>query len=394
MYEYVLAGIAIWAVVFVVLIKWRLFPTFKLPKPAGSFAIGTTTRQLVHATKPNPLAPPTHAGLVEATVQVWYPCQPAVTGVAAPYLSHADQVVEGIRRLYAQERGRPIPHLFFTLAGIMKARSHAGIDAVPLTRDEPWPVIVVLSGYGGHRNVHMGQIETLAANGFVVVGIDLPYVSAHVHSAQTGEELYVRPRAEILDPIGKDTLVNILTEQLYWALTELPSLGAREGAGVLADLPLGKIGVYGVSLGAISGGLLARLSPVVTGVAMADAHMHADVAAHGVGKPALWFTRTADDMRAERKRAGGWSEDDIADTIGSTNQAIANQPNGMATEVPMPGLFHAQFTDTPRWFGPGIRKTLEGTTTTAEAHKVINDTLITFFTPLLAGHAPTDVERA
>ena len=380
----ILALVTLAMLLAIVLFKRRALPTFKLVAPTGPYPIGTTTRQLVNPAKPNPLAPAGHAPQVEATVQVWYPRQPDTTGALAPYLSHGDGVIEGIRRLYAQERGRPIPHWMFTWAGITAAESHAIVKAPPITRAEAWPVLVVLSGYGGHRNVHMGQIETLTANGFVVIGIDLPYVSAHVRSSQTGEDRYVRPRAEILDPIGKDALINILTEQLYWVLTELPSLGAREDAGILAALPLGKIGVYGVSLGAISGGLLARISPMVTAVAMADAHMHADVAAHGIGKPALWFTRTADEMRAERKRSGGWSEPDIADTIDSTNQAMVNQPEGMATEVHIPGLFHAQFTDTPLWFGRGVRKSLEGTTPTIQAHEQINQHLVQFFTAHLA----------
>ncbi|WP_336248602.1 alpha/beta fold hydrolase [Stomatohabitans albus] len=361
-----------------------LAPPFSLPKPVGPYAIGTTTRQFINRELRDALAPSGSDRWSEATVQFWYPISQETRGVCTPYLAHGMRVAEGAARLLRNERGQQFPIQFLSYSGIWFCRAHAIVDAEALTGTDPWPVVVVLTGFGGHRNMHTVQIEALAAQGYVVIGIDLPFICAHVQSAQDGSDCFVRPRAEVMDPIGTNAMISLVANQSNWVIARALALPTSDDAGVLASLNLGKVGIYGVSLGAITAGLIAQTNPQISAVAMADAEMHEAVADAGIGKPALWFTRTPDEMRTERNQSGGWSDEDIHATTSTVEQAMAHQPEGLSTEVHIPGIFHAQFTDVPLWFGALLRSHLEGPTPTRQAHQSINAHLLAFFSQWLS----------
>jgi hypothetical protein len=60
------------------------------------------------------------------------------------------------------------------------------------------------------------------------------------------------------------------------------------------------------------------------------------------------ISRSADSMRAERSKAGGWPEPEIAHTINS-QRALFEHNRGDAYYVTMPGMFHVNWTDAPIW---------------------------------------------
>lgn len=63
----------------------------------------------------------------------------------------------------------------------------------------------------------------------------------------------------------------------------------------------------------------------------------------------MWMTRSADDMRLERQRAGGWSEDGIRQTLDTMRTTFSNSGPAPRYYVTIDGMFHVNFTDAPFW---------------------------------------------
>ena len=155
----------------------------------------------------------------------------------------------------------------------------------------------------------------------------------------------------------------------------------RQGPAILLHgmLDLERIGVMGVSLGAIVAAQACKNYEQVNRCLMLDAALPLHVAAAGLQRPALWISRPADDQRAERAASGGWPEAEITAQADSIARSIANSRNAQVKELR--GLFHIDFTNLPaiqplfRWIG------LSGPKDTAQAQREINALTLAFFRP-------------
>jgi len=72
-----------------------------------------------------------------------------------------------------------------------------------------------------------------------------------------------------------------------------------------------------------------------------------------LAQPLMIIGREADSMRAERSKAGGWPEPEIAHTIES-QRALFEHNRADAYFVTMSGMFHVNWTDAPIW-SPAVR---------------------------------------
>ena len=356
-----------------------LFRPVHFPRPGGRFKVGTTTRQWHDHTRPEILSTDPN-DTRELAAQVWYPTT-TNRGTRSLYLADAPDVFGSLlQALRDVTAGRTSPPAFL-FRKLARSRTNARIDA-PTMRGTRFPVIVALSGFGGFRTANTILIEALASHGYIVVGIDQPFVSARTKLAD-GRAVRMKQRGHLYDEHPEDEVIRHLSADVSFVLDKIvadPML-ARTSATLRA-------GVMGVSLGGTIAAAAARADPRITACFMMDAAMPADVAAHGIPCAALWLTRPAEDMRHERRHAGGWPEDVIEKTLGSMAATLAHQTPGTGRLISIPDMFHIDFTDAPHWFPWARWLGLSGRIGSRRAHQIITRNAEDFFHQALIHNGP------
>lgn len=313
----------------------------RFPRPTGRFGVGTTTRQWIDRDRAEILATNPNERR-ELSVQLWYPTN-STHGTRSTYLDDAPIVfaslLSALREVTSGRTSLPAC-LFRKLA---RSRTNAFVDS-PVAPGLTFPVIVALSGFGGFRTANTILIEELASRGYLVLGVDQPYISARTRHADGGVVRMLQ-RGRLYDSHSEGEVIGHLASDVGLLLDEIGRDPVLEGA---ADTE--RVGIMGVSLGGTVAAAAARADPRITACLMMDAAMPADVAAHGVPCFALWLTRPAEDMRRERRRAGGWPEEVIARTLALMAEALSHQTPGTGQIIRIPGMFHIDFTDAPHWF--------------------------------------------
>lgn len=132
-----------------------LFPVTEIPNVTGPFTVGSTVRHLVDTGRAETLAINYH-GPRELMVQFWYPAGLSGDQAAA----REDRFIDLIRRLLVgRTRRRAVPEAPLSAAQVR------------------YPVVVFSPSWRGQRGQNLFQVEELASRGYVVVGIDHPYLS-------------------------------------------------------------------------------------------------------------------------------------------------------------------------------------------------------------------------
>ena len=107
--------------------------------------------------------------------------------------------------------------------------------------------------------------------------------------------------------------------------------------------------------------------------------MPADVVQAGLQQPTMWITRDAETMRLE-----GWPQADI-DQTQTTMRAAFESLRGDGYFVQVPGMFHVNLTDIPRWSPLFPRLGVTGPIDGQRAHDIINAYSLAFFDRHLKG---------
>ncbi|MCI3182311.1 hypothetical protein C5708_18880 [Caulobacter sp. CCUG 60055] len=142
-----------------------LFPMFRLPKPSGAYAVGTTTLHFVdpsryelHTVEPFDRR--------ELMAHVWYPATAAAGAKPVPYLTDPD--------VMAQATAGSLPLApFFTHLGAIPTHSFQDAPISPARRT--YPVVVFSHGRNAFWGQNLTLMEDLASRGYVVVAIDHVY---------------------------------------------------------------------------------------------------------------------------------------------------------------------------------------------------------------------------
>lgn len=315
--------------------------------------------------------------------QILYPASTA--GRAVPYVPDAEPVVAALKR----NGGR----LGLALARIGKITAPWTAGARPRTGG-PFPVVIYLPGVTGYMQMSSFQTATLAADGFVVITLNQPGAVAaallpdgRVIEGMSREEAVqlvapsyshaLLPSAVAVKLAPETSIVPYLAADVPQVIDRLSAINADPNHPLHGLLELERIGVMGVSLGAIVAAQACQSYERVKACLMVDAPAPTDVAYRGLGKLALWLSRPAADQRAERAASGGWPEYEIAAQADSIARAVANSRE--ARVVQLRGLFHIDFTDVPTiqplvgWLG------MAGPIGTSEAHRAVASITVNFF---------------
>ena len=309
----------------------------------------------------------------------------------------------GARSLYVPDAGAVIGALaashgwiFRVLLGQIGTLEASWTDAAAPAAGGPFPVIISLPGVTGYMQMGSYQTAELAAQGFVVITLNQPGAVAAA----------VLPDGQIVIGLNRDNAVSLVAPSYRTTGQALPDDLARKLAPELSIVPyfaadvslvldrlaqinadprhclhgmldLDRVGVMGMSLGAIVTAQACATDDRIDACLMMDAPVPVAVAASGLRQPALWISRPPDDQRLERAASGGWPEEEIAAQAKSVADALSKSEHGEFAELH--GLFHVDFTDLPAvqpvlgWLGQS------GSAGVVEAHREINRLTEDFF---------------
>jgi dienelactone hydrolase len=287
--------------------------TLDLPLPRGAHCVGKAAFRIADGRRAEPLTPDDDTDRRELTLKVWYPVHSGPGGSAADYLDPA--VLPLLEASIPEELGlRPLP----------KVRSWSKAGLAP--RPGQYPVILFSPGFGGITEQYTALVEDLASHGYVVVGIDHPYVSGitalsngHMALADAGLTAQAQTRDATLR-----TVVDDQRQVLDW----LQAQDAPGSSNVLrGHLDFKRIGAYGHSFGGAASLHLGREDWRVRASINMDGSLFGDTAG-AWPKPTLL-------LLSER----------VADP---TYDALQHDRNAPHEQFTIAGAGHGSFTDLPR----------------------------------------------
>ena len=338
------------------LVVWRvLIPTPRLPRPTGPYGVATSDYSWTDRTRLEPFTPDAgdHRELV---AQVWYPTN--AQGATQTYMDSREplQVLAKTFRLPA-----------FLLRNIARAPTHALRDAP--AADGRFPVLVNPAGFSAFRGASLFWIEALVSHGYVVVGLDQPGTSAAtILSNEKVVRVIDKPVFDKLMPLALSRardqsptlngvalpggVIPFLADDLRFVLDQLEIMDQQD-PDLAGHLDTGRTGAFGMSLGGYGVPEACYRDARFRACLAVDAGKTAAVARDGLAQPLMIIGRGADSMRAERRKAGGWPEPEIAHTS-NTQRAVFEHNRADAYYVTIDGMFHVNWTDAPIW-SPVVR---------------------------------------
>lgn len=328
--------------------------------------------------------------------QMLYPA--AAPGTYAPYMPGAGPQIDAI----AENHGWMIKVLLGRTGALaapwtMQARPATGA---------PMPVILYLPGVTGYMQMGSFQTSALAAKGYIVVTLNQPgaVAAAMLPDGATPEGRIVKglTRSDAVSliapsyqPAGQPlpggfaaslapetSIVPYFAADVGLVLDRLAQINADPAHVLRGRLDLDRVGVMGLSLGAIVTAQTCADDARIDACLMMDAPVPTRVTQTGLRQHALWISRPASDQRLERAASGGWPDAEIDAQASTIGKALSNSEKGQL--VMIRGLFHIDFTDLPAiqpalgWLGQS------GAVGVAKAHQQINQLTVAFFAKALA----------
>lgn len=368
-----------------------IFPVFRFPRPTGPYAIGTLTYHWVDTARPEVLTDD-QDDRRELMVQIWYPAKADPSAPRAPYVPNLDTMTPTLARLYR------LPAVTF---GYLRYITTNAMPSASIADDQPnYPVLVFLPGLTGFRQHNTFQVEELVSHGYIVVGIDQPYVAGGVvfpdgrlvENVDVARFLplfdqSVSPEEEAPRLNGRtfeEGIIPYLAQDVSFTLDQLATLNQADPNGILTGrLDLESAGIFGVSLGGTVVGEACRLERRLRACLVMDAPLTAAVVRAGLQQPTMWLSRDVETMERE-----GWSH--------AGARGIDTLQNGMRTVfqnlptdgylVLVRGTFHLNYTDIPI-LSPPLTSLIRniGPINFERAHRIINAYTVAFFDRHLKG---------
>lgn len=255
-----------------------LMPMFRLPRPTGSYAVGTRILYLVDQGRREDNGP-SPSGKRELMLQTWYPASPPTT-FAFQHLANYQRRTE-VTRLASYR-------------SVLK--THSFLDAA-IHPGAPYPVLLYNPGWMGERTEGTFQAEELASHGFVVVAVDhtffgglVQFPDGRITDSHTAPQLgsFDHSTAAEQSALG-DKFVRIEAQDDAFVLDELTRRNQDSSSPWFHKLDLSRVGTFGFSIGGAASAQFAYQDPRVKAALNMDGWTFGDVGIHGLAKPFMVF---------------------------------------------------------------------------------------------------------
>ena len=355
-----LAGLALMSL----LLCWIL-PSFQLPVPTGSYAVGTRTFSLTDAARgaDGVAGSPGQRVMV---VQLWYPAEVR------------SSLRSGLRRARYVRAAEVKPLLRYE----SQIRTNSWQDAPMVAGDATFPVILYGPMWGGRRTLDTFLMEELASHGYVVAAVDHPGNAARVEMPDG--RLMAGVKAGALST-GAGSSVDgvraawaaelaIWTEDNEMVLNALSGVTASWAGG---RLDMSRVGALGHSFGGAASLRLLGLDPRVRSAVNLDGWTFGGLADR-TGQPVMILYEGS----GEAVPAG----DSVDDRLERADQAIVNgslaRYGGVIGYVQ--GTQHLDFTD-QTLISPVQRLTYTGPIRGDRVRAITRGLVVGFFDRTLKG---------
>ena len=368
------------------------FPVFTFQNPTGKYGIGTASYQFVDKSR-NELFGEDNNRKREIILQIWYPTSPNGNQIFTSYVENTPELSNSLSKLF----GYPS----FIFSHFKYVKTNAVKEAKISNIRNNYPVLIYHPGLYDSRKFNTFQIEQLVSQGYIIVGIDNPGAVAITEFSdgrkieslpmnemkaliqQSIEDLPVIPKLNGVEM--KDGIIPYFAQDISFAIDCIQKINNYDSLNLLTHvIDTNKVGVLGVSLGGIVVAEAAAKDNRIKACLIMESPMTKYVMKYGLKIPTMIMTRDAETMRIERKKSGGWTENDIQQHLFTMTNTFERLPaDGYFVQIP--GMFHVDFLDVPVWIPYGKYFGLTGSIKTKEVHNIINTFSINFFDKELVG---------
>ena len=261
------------------------FPLPREPLPTGPFGVGTDVRYLVDASRRETLKPGVQ-GPRELMIQFWYPT--------------------------AKVSAQPARQRWWEwLSERQEPRLQAVTDAPLASAEKSYPVLIFSPSWHGQRWQNRFQMDELASQGFIVVGIDHPY-SSTLTVFPDGRRAEAEPidffdlssdEALARSTVWIETVLRVRVKDIEFVADELEKIDAKGSGDRFSErLDLNRLGVFGYSFGGATAAQVCWEDPRFKAGMNMSGSMYGEVAEVGIRQPFLflgeWAPRpTADELK-------------------------------------------------------------------------------------------------
>jgi dienelactone hydrolase len=346
-----------------------LLPMFRLPRPTGPYAVGTTILYFKDSSRIEDAAP-SGGSPRELMVQLWYPAQP----------SH---------NRFARYREPRETHLISSYQSVLPTNSR--LDAPLAAASSPFPVILFNHSWAGRRTNYTYLTEELASQGYIVASIDHTY-NAGLVAFPDGR--VIRGTSADLDGVGettghvraiwdKELLKSAADEQFI--LDQLEIMNHSAGTSWYGHLNTNLVGAIGHSFGGSAATQVCAIDHRVRASVNMDGWFFGAIQARGPNQPLLVVDSSSDREEATaskpRERVGDiLNAADFADTEGSLRRFGGYQ-------LFVRGAEHDDYTDQPL-VSPLRSLSHRGALPASRIEAIVRTYVVAFFDKTLRGADP------
>lgn len=365
-----------------------LMPVFSFASPTGPYPVGTTALYLEDAGR-SEKATANSDDKRRLMIQVWYPANEDVSGPRAVYIENVSTILSGIHEAIS------LPPLL--LEQLQYVKSFAYKDAEISSRKEQFPLLVFSHGLTGFRNQNTFQVEELASQGYIVVGIDHPYDAAAV--------VYPDQTVSLLKMEGLSGFEEYVDKSRVWVEDTVFVLDVLEGkasssipAWLASKIDMNRVGAFGHSFGgATAAQMLLEDSRIKAALNMDGILYGEPIPDNGFELPYMqmnaeqsvdyeWFSRSLDQAIAVSGRTGEHYERFWEESDSRRQRAVAGEN---AYSLIFKATNHMSFTDFYLYSPLLYPKDAPP----KSVHKAINQLSLAFFDRYLKGDKSKNIQE-
>lgn len=328
-----------------------------LPAPTGPHAVGVVWRQWVDESRDEFYDAETSDSKREVIVGFYYPAEPADGAEPADYFENRETLLPTFAMLMRAVVAVSVE----TQPGDLEHfQSYAYPDAPVSDAEESYPVLIFSHGALGDVRMYTSQLEELASQGYIVVGINHTYGAAET----------VLLDGTVAIPTfstGLEGAAEIWSEDQRFVLDQLEVLNSDDPEGVFTGrLDLERLGLFGQSLGGSTATLTCLADQRCKAVASEDGDFFGDTAEQGLEQPYLLFRSV---------------------NYVPTHTSIIDQAKGPYYELAFADSEHLEFSDLVLWPNNESIKTAGwlGSADPLESIEMTRAALVAFFDQYVKG---------
>jgi pimeloyl-ACP methyl ester carboxylesterase len=318
----------------------------------------------------------------ELMVTIWYPAlTPQKSSQHALYIDRLPKMGNAFSKQYG------IPEFLFSHLPLVKTNAY--FRPAVSEREKDYPVVLFLHGFPGMREMNTFQVEELASQGYIVVGIDHPYNSIATVFPDGRVALSKGNMPNLLDLTSSDNLIrDVWVPDSQYVIQQLLAINDQDPNKLLTGkLDITRFGVMGHSFGgAESVQLLLLEDRIKAGINMDGTLFGSQFPADGLRKPLLYMNTDSD--RWEEGLHQPPPPNEVLENAGITLEqydkfklAITDRRKNIFQQeetetVTLHGAQHLSFTDYYLW-SPYLA--FIDKVSVREHHRIINENTVAFF---------------